>query len=176
MITTWLLSWLLKVAEGRPSNTFIGKVDRSEGKIWLGGNDVIVLPDEAEKSFLETKPPQGSGENLSGEAKQHFWQLTQPCGGPKLLLNRLVPSTLSTAARFRPVLYSPPLHQRGAKEPRSTESRAATHNSSGPSQQQCKLAEAWAVLCSALLTVLTSHLAAAVMVLWKTLLAWMTLC
>lgn len=27
-------------------------------KIWLGGNDVTLLPDEVVKSFLETKAPQ----------------------------------------------------------------------------------------------------------------------
>lgn len=139
------------------SNTFIGKVHGIKGKIWLGGNDVIVLPDEVVKSFLETKTPQdfwGWGcarGGQSGEAKKYFWHLAQQCGGPQLLLNRLVLCTLSTAARSRPLLYSPPLHQRGQ---RSQEARRAAQPlnsarvpaSSSASLQKPKLCRA--LICS----------------------------
>lgn len=109
------------------------------------------------KSFLETKTPQDCGGWNEVEKHSSISGSSLGSGGPQLLLNRLVLSTLSAAARSRPFLYSPPLHQKRAKEPRNSKSRAATQNSLGPSQQQCKLAEAGAVLGSALLTVLTSH-------------------
>lgn len=82
----------------------------AEGKIWHGGNDVTVLPDEAVKSFLETKSPR---EILEGAR-----------GCPQLLLNKLVLST--PPLQLDPSLSSTLLHYiragKGAKkleEPRS---------------------------------------------------------
>lgn len=72
------------------------------------------------------------------------------------------------------LLCSPPLHQ---WEQRSQEARRTVQpltKARVPASSSASLQKP--ELYSALLSVFTSHLAAAVMVLWKTLLAWMTLC
>lgn len=106
---------------------------------------------------------------------QRVWQLTQQRGGPPLLLNRLVSSTLSAAAQSRPLLYSPLLHyiRRGQTEPRRSQSHAATELNPGPSQQDASLQKPW--LLRTLIRSRLGPLASAAKVLWKTLLAWTTL-
>lgn len=108
----------------------------AEGKIWHGGNDVTVLPDEAVKSFLETKSPR---EILEGA-----------CGGPQLLLNRLVLST--PPLQLDPSLSSALLHYiragKGAKklgEPRSHSKQLG----SKPTVVQACRSPAVPLLCSA---------------------------
>lgn len=117
-----------------------------------GCSDVTLLPDEVVKSFLETKAPQEIWRER-GRKRLCFWQTTQECGGPQLLLNRLVlshPPLLFHCSSIQTSLLLSSITSERASEPRSLESHAATQSSSGLGQQRCKLAEAGDVpaLCS----------------------------
>ena len=128
------------------------------------GNDVTLLPNEVVKSFLENKTPQdlwrrqrGGGVLVMVKRRSKSSIFLAPhldSGGPQLLLNRLVLSTLSAAALSRPFPLLSPITSERAMQPRSQNSRSSHSKQLGPrptAVQACRSPElSWAMLlCSA---------------------------
>lgn len=82
----------------------------------------------------------------------YFCRLTQQhssrlgSGGPQLLLNTLVLSTLSSAAQPRPLLCSPPLHQRVQRSQRAQRAMQPLKTAQTPANSSASLQKP--VLCS----------------------------